>query len=119
MGAKENRLITRRRKVGDPTQVINNIGLAPLGPVQARTSSGLVHAGVEKQNVQSVLVESLKGLLCERFDRPEVGKVQRQDGDAVRLRIVLHLVKGCLGGFEVPRANDELAWLRLLQQLLD
>ena len=81
MRAKENRLIIRGAKEGDLTQVINNIGLAPLGPVQARTSSGLIHAGVEKQNVQFVLVESLEGLLCKRFDRPEVGKFQRQDGD--------------------------------------
>lgn len=61
------------------TKVIDQVRFAPWRPVQPGTFGGLVHARIQEQDVQLILLEVVKSSLGKRLDSSQVCKVQRQD----------------------------------------
>lgn len=61
------------------TKVVDQVSFTPWRPIQSRAFSGFVHARIEKQDVQLILVNALESSLDKGLDNSHVCEVQQQN----------------------------------------
>ncbi len=101
------------------TQVVDNVRLAPRGPVAVGRLGSLADAGVQQQHVEAAVAQRLERLLRKRPDGLEVGQLERQHRHAVPAAVEAEGVVRRLRRPRVPGAEDEAVRLGLAQELLD
>lgn len=101
------------------TEVIDDHGFTPLGPMRPRLIRVLPQRSIQQQVVNLLLAELLERLLREALHILQVGQLEREDVDLVSLLVVLDLLVGFPGGLDAARAEDDAVGLGLLEELLD
>jgi hypothetical protein len=90
-----------------PTEMVDEVGFAPLRTVDARLICGLVDCSIQKQVIDLLVSKLLDGFLSKSFDFFQMCQLQRQEGDGVRLLVVTQRVVIGLRSFDIATTQDE------------